>query len=535
MKKTFETYTSILIAGSDVKSTERMKRTVILLILDGWGEGLKDKTNPIHVAQTPAITFLREHYLSGLLQASGIAVGLPWGEEGNSEVGHLTIGAGRTVYQHLPRITKAIQEGEFPKNEALLGAARHAAGHGGAVHIVSLLSEGNVHASMEHIVATIGLMKGEGAKEILVHAISDGKDSAPRSALSLLAKLPWDGTVRLASLSGRYYAMDRNRHLDRTARALAAILGTAPRMESGGAAIEAAYAKGLNDEFIEPVAIGAARTIASGDAVVFCDFREDGIRQLASAFSGTYPKEAPAVPPLPEGLYVATMTRYETASHAHVAFPPKDIVNTLGDVIAASGKSQMRIAETEKYAHITYFFNGLRNDPLPGEYRVLVPSESIARHDERPEMMTAEIANRALAAIEEGMDFVLVNFAAPDMIAHTGNFEAAMRAVRAADRETGNIAKAALARGAALIVTADHGNVEQMRDPQTGMPETRHNPNPVPVCLVGSEFGETGQSARRNEEEIVGVLADLAPTVLALMGLPKPAEMTGGSLIGRLS
>ncbi len=513
-----------------------MKRTVVLLILDGWGEGRKDKTNPIHVAETPTISFLREHYCGGLLQASGIAVGLPWGEEGNSEVGHLTIGAGRTVYQHLPRITKAIQEGEFPKNEALLGAAKHANGHGGAVHIVSLLSEGNVHASMEHVVATIGLMRQEGVKEILVHAITDGKDSAPRSALSLLARIPWDASVRLASLSGRYYAMDRNKHLDRTARALAAIMGNGPLMESGEAAVNGAYAKGLNDEFIEPVAIDAVpRSLTANDAVIFCDFREDGIRQLASAFSGTYPNEAPAIPPLPEGLYVATMTRYETASRAHVAFPPKDVVNTLGDMIAASGKSQMRIAETEKYAHITYFFNGLRNDPLPGEYRVLVPSENLARHDERPEMMTAEIANRALAAIEEGMDFVLVNFAAPDMIAHTGNFEAAITAVRAADRETGNIAKAALARGAVLIVTADHGNVEQMRDPQTGMPETRHNPNPVPVCVVGSEFGKTGQSVRRNEEEIVGVLADIAPTVLALMGLPKPAEMTGGSLIGRLS
>ena len=513
-----------------------MKRTVLLLILDGWGEGRKDKTNPIHVAETPTISFLREHYLSGLLQASGIAVGLPWGEEGNSEVGHLTIGAGRTVYQHLPRITKAIQEGDFEKNEALLGAARHAKERGGTVHVISLLSEGNVHASMEHVIATIGLMRKEGVKEVLVHAITDGKDSAPRSTLSLMARIPWDAAVRLASLSGRYYAMDRDKHLDRTARAIKTIMGNGPRAESAESAVAAAYAKGLNDEFIEPVGIGASETVMSpNDAVVFCDFREDGIRQLASAFSGTYPKDAPEIPPMPDGLYVTTMTKYETASQAHVAFPPKDVVNTLGDIIAASGKSQMRIAETEKYAHITYFFNGLRNDPLPGEYRVLVPSESVARHDERPEMMTAEIANRALAAIEEGIDFILVNFAAPDMIAHTGNFEAAMRAVRAADRETANIAKAALARGAVLIVTADHGNVEQMRDPQTGMPETRHNPNPVPVCLVGSEFGKVARPAHETEGEIAGVLADIAPTVLALMGLAKPAEMTGENLIGRLS
>ncbi len=511
-----------------------MKRTVILLILDGWGEGLKDKTNPIHVAGTPNLSFLRDRYPSGLLEASGLAVGLPWGEEGNSEVGHLTIGAGRTVWQYFPRITHAIQDGSFYENDALAGGARHAAAKGGAMHLVCLLSEGHVHASIEHLIATIALAKKENVKNIFVHAVSDGKDSAPRSFLQLLEKIPFDETVRLASVMGRHYAMDRDRHFDRTVSAYAAITGTARVVSDVTAHVRATYEKGLNDEFIEPVRIeNAPSDITKNDAIIFCNFREDGIRQLAAPFSGTYKEDAPAMPGAPIDAYVTTMTRYETASKAHVAFQPEDIKETLGEVIATGDATQMRIAETEKYAHVTYFFNGLKSDPLPGEYRVLVPSENVARHDSKPEMMTAEIASRAIAAINEGIGFVLVNFAAPDIIAHTGNFEAALRAVRTADREAGNIAQAALARGAALIITSDHGNTERMRDPQTGAVETRHDINPVPILLVGKEF-ERAPTESTGTEDVAGVLADVAPTVLELMGLPCPGEMTGESLLGRL-
>ncbi len=511
-----------------------MKRTVILIILDGWGEGLKDSTNPIHVAGTPNLSFLRERYPSGLLEASGIAVGLPWGEEGNSEVGHLTIGAGRTVWQYLPRITQAIKDGSFYENEALVGAARHAATHNGALHLVCLLSEGHVHASTEHLMAVIGLAKKENVQNIFVHTISDGKDGAPRSFLRLLEKIPFDETVRIASVIGRHYAMDRDRHLDRTKAAYDAIMGTARIVQSATAHVLAAYEKGLNDEFIEPVCIkGAANGIKGNDAIVFCNFREDGIRQLAAPFSGTYKEGTPAMPQAPDSAYVTTMTRYENDSNAHVAFLPKNVVGTLGETVALCGMTQMRIAETEKYAHVTYFFNGLKNDPLPGEYRVLVPSENVARHDSKPEMMTAEIASRTIAAINEGIGFVLVNFAAPDIVAHTGNFDAALRAIRATDREVGNIARAALARGAALVVTSDHGNAERMRDPQTGAPETKHDANPVPILLVGKEF-EHAATESGGTADVAGVLADVAPTVLELMGLPRPQGMTGESLLGRL-
>ncbi len=511
-----------------------MKRTVILLILDGWGVGRNDRTNPIYVAGTPNLSFLREKYPNGLLQASGIAVGLPWSEEGNSEVGHLTIGAGRTVWQYFPRITQAIKDASFFTNDAIAGAMRHVATRNGTAHLVMLLSEGHVHASLEHLNATIELAKKENVQDVRIHAISDGKDSAPHSIISLLKKIPWSETVRLASLSGRYYAMDRDRHFDRTAAAYAAITGTARLMPDAESHIQKSYARDLTDEFIEPVCIGdEPRRITENDAVIFCNFREDGMRQLAAPFSGTYPIDAPALAPLPNKIYTATMTAYETASQAHVAFSPQNIINTLGDVLAANGKSQMRIAETEKYAHVTYFFNGLRNDPLAGEYRVLIPSENIARHDDKPEMMTAEITSRAITAIEEGIDFMLVNFAAPDVIAHTGNFEAALRAIRAADREAGTIAQAALARGACCIITADHGNAEQMRDPVTGMPETQHDANPVPVILIAKELERP--RAAINATEIAGVLADIAPTILELMNIPKPVEMTGESLVGRIA
>lgn len=511
-----------------------MKRTVAVLILDGWGEGRNDTTNPLVTAGTPNLDALRKRYRHGLLQASGLAVGLPWGEEGNSEVGHLTIGAGRTILQHLPRISDAIKNGSFFENPALVRAAEHAKKNNGTIHLVTLLSEGHVHAAEDHLRAMITLSEKAGVKKILIHAISDGKDSRPRSIRTLLGKIRENESVRIASLSGRYYAMDRDRHLDRIARAYGAITGkdSAREAETAETHIEETYARGLNDEFIEPVRIRGAEKIAPGDAVIFCNFREDGIRELASAFSGTWTGDA--LEPLPENLFVTTMTRYENASKAEIAFPPEDIQGTLGDAIAEAGVTQMRIAETEKYAHVTYFFNGLRSDPLPNEYRILVPSENIARHDERPEMMTREIASRAMQAIEEGIGFVLVNFAAPDMIAHTGNFKAAMEAARAADREVGNIAKAALARGATLIITADHGNIEQMRDPVTGMPETRHNPNPVPICIVGEGFALGSEAAYGEEENAGGVLADIAPTVLDIMGIPKPKEMTGNSLLGRL-
>lgn len=518
------------------------KRTVILLILDGWGIGRKDMTNPLHAARLPVMDGIARAYPAGALEASGISVGLPWGEEGNSEVGHLTIGAGRVVYQHFPRITMAIQNRDFFKNAALVGAADHAARETSALHLIGLVSESNAHASLEHLRALIELGKQRAVKKIRVHAFADGKESKPRSVLTLLAMIPFDDTVRLASLAGRYYAMDRDKHWDRTERAYNALLGTKPLVSDIRRLVESHYARNLSDEFIEPSSVeGADNAIRDNDSVIFFNFREDGIRQLATPFILSPSRAIHAG--FPEtalkalrAAHIATMTQYMPQSEAMIAFPPTPITNTLGEMIAASGKFQLRVAETEKYAHITYFFDGLKDAPLQNEYRVIIPSRSGARPEDHPEMMTDEIASRVMQTIDEGIDFVLANIASPDVIAHTGNFEAAMAAARSVDKSLGAIIAAAQARNAALVITADHGNIEQMRNPVTGAAETKHNVNPVPFYLVANEFKKIGAAAlAKPREETVGVLADIAPTVLDLLNIPPPAEMTGQTLLGKLT
>lgn len=516
------------------------KRTVALIILDGWGIGRNDPTNAIYVAQPENINYIKGHYLAGSLQASGIAVGLPWGEEGNSEVGHLTIGAGKVIYQHLPRITLAIRNGAFFQNKVLIEATEHAVKNKSALNLLGLFSEGNVHASFEHLTALIQFAQKMNVSQINLHLFADGKDSRPKSFLDLLEKLnkqiPLGKQVKLATVAGRHYALDRDRHWDRTQQAYDVLVGKGAPVADVKEHVNYQYQRDLTDQYLEPAIIGPEiNAIKDGDAVLFFDFREDSIRQIVSAFITEDFKEFPIVPL--KNLYIATMTQYSDRFKVNVLFPPEKIEMPLGVVLAENNKLQLRVAETEKYAHVTYFFNGLKDAPLKDEYRILVPSRNIVHHDEHPEMMAEEIGNRVTQAIEEGeMDFILANFANPDIIAHTGNFEAAIKAIKTTDAQIGKIIKAALAKNAVVIITSDHGNAERMIDPLTGIPETRHDANPVPIYLVGKEFEKPkdADTIIQIENETSGILSDVAPTILELMSIAKPAEMSGESLIKRL-
>lgn len=513
-----------------------MKKTTVLLILDGFGLGKRDSTNPIYAVNGPNLHAIKQKYAIGALQASGIAVGLPWGEAGNSEVGHLTIGAGKVMYQHYPRITLAIRDESFFKNEAFLKAADHAKKQGSAFHITGLLTEGNIHASFEHLEALVRFAKEQGLVKVYLHLFADGKDSHPKSATALLARLKTmleeQGVGELASYSGRHFGLDRDAHWDRTEAAYRAMTAKEPAAEPLEKRIAANYEEGNNDEFLTPTALGPqAHPVSENDALVFMDFREDSIRQIASSFIlSDFDKFKT------EGfknLCVVTMTDYSKKFSVPVAFPNEEVTKPLGKVLSDANKTQMLVAETEKYAHVTYFFNGYRDEPFPGQFRVLIPSHDVNRHDEKPEMMAEEITNRILEAIEDkSFDFIVANLANPDMIAHTGNFEAAMKAIQVTDTQVGRIVKACEVKDANLLVTSDHGNAETMSDAAGGV-ETSHDANPVPLYVIGKEFirPKTEADILKQEQEVVGILSDVAPTILGLMGVAQPVEMTGKNLL----
>lgn len=517
-----------------------MKNPVLMVVLDGWGIGRQDFTNPIHIAKPQNINFIKANYLSASLQASGIAVGLPWNEEGNSEVGHLTLGTGRTVYQHYPKITLSIQKGDFFKNTVLTDAMRSAKNNNAAVNLVGLLSEGNVHASLGHIRALIKLAKNLEVSRLNLHLFTDGKDSDPRSSLKLLKKIQdfiaESKIGRIASITGRSYGLDRDENWTRTQRAYQALTGQAPLVQDFQATITAHYHKGLTDEFIEPMAVGPdVQPIAENDSVIFFNFREDSMRQLAGAFIQKdfdyFPVKKFA------NLAIATMTTYSDKFKTPAAFPNEKIENSLGQVLADNKLIQLRLAETEKYAHVTYFFNGYREQPFANEFRILIPSKRVGRYDDAPEMMVGEIGARLADSVaQKNFDFILTNFANPDMIAHTGNFDAALQAVLAVDAEIGKLMSVCAENNVLLIITSDHGNVEEMMDPYTGRVETRHDANPVPFYLVGENFKRLKSEPEINRlaDEPAGILADVAPTILELMDLTQPKEMTGQSLLNKL-
>lgn len=509
------------------------RRTVILVVIDGWGVGRNDFSNPIHTVNPQAFDFLKHNFPSGTLQASGISVGLPWGEEGNSEVGHLNMGAGKVVYQNYPKITLAIRNGTFATNPTLKASFDHAIAHNSSVNIVGLLSEANVHASFEHLTAllkyadTIQFPK----ERVNLHLISDGRDSAPQSVLSLISKLPYP--EQLASIGGRYYGMDRDNHWDRIQPAYKAMTEAGTVVSDLKPYVEQFYAKTLNDEYIIPTLVGqTARPIQDNDAVIFFNFREDRMKQLVKAFTVSDFAEFPIKHF--SNVHFCSFIEYDPAITIPTLFPPEELGNPLGKVLADHNKTQWRIAETEKYAHITYFFNGLREVPFDGEYRVLIPSRQDFKYAEHPEMRAEEVTTRLVEAIEERTyDFILTNYANADIIAHTGNMEASLKAVEIINTMIDRVVKATLASDSILIITSDHGNMERLLNPMTGEPETKHDASPVPIYLVANEYKRTRSDAevRSAEQASIGVLADVAPTILELMHIPKPAEMTAQSIL----
>jgi 2,3-bisphosphoglycerate-independent phosphoglycerate mutase len=497
----------------------------MLMILDGWGWREEVENNAVRLARTPHFDRLWASCPHAFLRTSGLDVGLPEGQMGNSEVGHLNLGAGRVVMQDLPRINQAIRDGSLAvalRNSGLVERMRET---GGTCHLVGLISPGGVHAHQDQAVALARVLAEEGIPTVL-HVFTDGRDTPPRSAAEYVrsVEVALPAGVRIATVSGRYYAMDRDNRWERVKLAFDTLVhGRGAAFPDASAAIAAGYAADISDEFLMPAAIGGYGGMRDGDAVVSFNFRADRIREILDAlldegFSGF---ERGAVPRL--ALAVA-MTSYsaDLDTRMQVLFAPQTLANGLGETVAKAGLSQLRMAETEKYPHVTYFFNGGEETPNAGEERIMVPSPKVATYDLQPEMSAPELTAKAVAAIRSGQyDLIVLNFANPDMVGHTGVLEAAIRAVETVDMGLGQIADAVEAMGGALLVTADHGNCEMMRDATTGGPHTAHTTNPVPIVLVGA--GAFGLSEGR--------LADVAPTLLALMGVEQPAEMTGRSLL----
>ena len=518
----------------------------ILAILDGFGVSVEREGNPVAEARTPVLDELWRRFPATTLQASGVAVGLPWGEPGNSEVGHLTMGAGRVVYHHLPRIIHAIADGSFFENPALKAAVAHIRGRGGRLHFAGLVSSGSVHSYLDHLEALLEFAEREGISEVLIHAFTDGKDAPIKDGAAFIAafekrmaqEFP---AARFASVMGRFYAMDRDDQWDRVRGAYEAMTeGKGEKIDSIPAYLAACYEKGETDEFILPAVAsagaGAPALIQAGDALIFFNFREDSMREITRAFVeddfDKFPREKLS------DLFVATMTEYEKGlSGATALFPTLAITHPFGAVVSDAGLRQLRIAETEKYAHVTYFFNGGDEQAFAGEDRLLVPSLAVAHFDDAPEMRAAGIAAKIIENMEQ-YDVVVANFANADMIGHSGNFKAAVAAVEALDEALGILVNAIISKKGAMIITADHGNVERKRDALSGERLTRHSINPVPFFIVAEQFRRA--TARSDDEiakaksEIGGILTDIAPTALALLGLEKPAEMTGQNLLPML-
>lgn len=505
-----------------------MKKPVLLMILDGWGIAPADKTNAAAMAKTPNLDSYFANYPHTTLEASGKAVGLPAGQIGNSEVGHLNIGAGRIIYQSLTRIDKAIEDGDLYKNKELSRVMDETKQAGKALHLLGLLSDGGVHSHIEHLLALICMAKVKGLTKIYVHAFLDGRDVGPKTALEYIHELE-DGMAqigvgKIATVSGRYYAMDRDKRWERVERAYKAlVLGEGGKAASAAAGVEASYAAGVTDEFVEPFTVdGVDGKITAGDGVIFFNFRPDRAREITRALHDEdFPYFA-----RPEGArpvnYVC-MTQYDATITAPVAFPPEEIKDTLGEVLAQHGLHQLRIAETEKYAHVTFFFNGGVEAPNANEERILIPSPKVATYDLQPEMSAEEVTQALLAELDKDkdkFDAIILNFANPDMVGHTGVLSAAITAMEKVDDCAGRIVRKVLSLGGSVCITADHGNLEKMAE-SDGSPNTAHTTNPVPFILVSKE-----QHKLHN-----GILADIAPTLLQLLDIKQPAAMTGKTLI----
>lgn len=504
-----------------------MKKPVVLVILDGYGLTETALGNAVKAAKTPFFDDVFKTRPLCQLGASGLDVGLPEGQMGNSEVGHTNIGAGRIVYQDLSRITKAIEEGSFFDNEVLRDHIDKAAEKNKALHLFGLLSDGGVHSHIEHMYALVDMAKQRGIEKLYIHAFMDGRDVDPKSGINFIraaeSKLRETGLGKIASVMGRFYAMDRDKRWDRVEKAYNTIVyGEAPLIARAEEGVLKSYEEGKTDEFIEPFITADYAKMETGDEVVFYNFRPDRAREITRAlcddkFDGFELREdGPVVGYVCLTEYDAAMPRVE------VAFKPQSLDNSLGEYISKLGLNQLRIAETEKYAHVTFFFNGGKEEPYAGEDRVLVASPKVATYDMQPEMSAYEVTEKMLERIRSGLyDLMILNYANCDMVGHTGVMEAAVKAVEVVDECTEKLANAVLEMGGVIMITADHGNAEKMMNPDTS-PFTAHTTNPVPFVLLG-----TGEVSLREG----GILADIAPTILQVMGLDKPAEMTGLSLL----
>lgn len=508
---------------------------ITLLILDGWGVADEKKGNAVLARSLSNYNYMRTNLPNSVLDASGSSVGLPPGLMGNSEVGHLNIGAGRVVIQKLTQISQTIIDGTFFKNPAFTGAIEYVRKTGGMLHLFGLVSDGCVHSSPDHLDGLLELMKRADIREFMVHPILDGRDTPPRSARRFMReleeKLPGCGG-RIGVVSGRYYAMDRDKRWDRLEKYWQAlVMAQGMEADSALAAVDQGYERGENDEFVLPTVV-TPRTVRSGDAMICFNFRPDRVRQIARAMT-TVDFDGFNRPTVPD-IYFVCLTEYDASLNLPVAFSPEqlpsqDMTMTLPQLLSCHDMKQLHIAETEKYAHVTYFLNGGKEQENPGETRVLVPSLKVATYDQAPAMQTPKVCEMACQAIQTGeYPFIVVNFANPDMVGHTGFMEAAVEAVGSVDEAFGQLLEATKQARGSLLITADHGNVEQMIDLRTGEPHTAHTTNPVPFIVADFSGSLNGNSRLAN-----GSLEDVAPTILEIMKIKQPAEMSGKSLIVR--
>jgi 2,3-bisphosphoglycerate-independent phosphoglycerate mutase len=507
------------------------KKPVALIILDGFALREETKGNAVALAKKPNFDRYWNKYPHTTLKASGEAVGLPEGQMGNSEVGHLNIGAGRIVYQSLTRVNIAIREGEFEKNETFLAAMNHVKENGTNLHIFGLLSDGGVHSHIHHLYALLKLAAKEGVKNVYIHGFLDGRDVGPQTAKKYLAELSEKikeyGVGEIATLSGRYYSMDRDKRWERVEKAYRAMVyGEGPTYRDPMECIDDSYANGIYDEFVIPSVIvredgTPVATIKDNDAIIFYNFRPDRAIQISNTFTNEDFRAFDRGPKHPKNLFFVCLTHFSETVKGYVAFKPTNLDNTLGEVLSQNGLKQLRIAETEKYPHVTYFISGGREEPFPGEERILINSPKVATYDLKPEMSAYEVTEALLKEIEaDKHDAIILNYANPDMVGHSGKLEPTIKAVETVDECLGKVVDAILAKGGIAIITADHGNADEIITPE-GKPHTAHTTNPVPVIIT-----KEGLELREG-----GILGDLAPTMLDLLGLEQPKEMTGKSLI----
>ncbi|MEZ4156914.1 MAG: 2,3-bisphosphoglycerate-independent phosphoglycerate mutase [Candidatus Paceibacterota bacterium] len=510
-------------------------KACVLVVLDGFGVSREDLSNPIFVAEPKNFQYLKENYAYGALQANGMAVGMPWGQGGDSRVGHLAIGAGRIVYQNSARISQAVKDGTFNSNPELLSVISSANTSSKALHLVGLLSEGVVHANIEHFQAMLALAKSQGLEKVYMHFFSDGKDSAPRSVVSLVERVRGIadsvGVGVVSTIIGRYYGMNSNGDWKKTERVFQLLTELRGQTGSFSQFVDELYAQGRNDDFLSPFVFENAAPIQNGDSVVFMNFQEEGIRQLAGAFSLTdFTGFSRSLPP---NIHLVSLTNYsEMFQSIRVAFPEQEIDDCLAQVISEKGLAQMSVGESINYASTAYYFNGLSDEAFENQFIVSIPSNDIVSQAQKPEMKASAVASRVVQAIEEqSYKFILANFVNADIVAQAGDFNATVAAIKAVDEALGSIVRACEAQKVALIVTSSHSNAERVVNPITGEVETRLDANPVPFILASPGFKKGTPSVPVRQTQAIGMLADVAPTILELLGIEKPALMTGRSLL----